>query len=175
VGASGFGNQDSDIEMVSETPPMTTKAKKGTTRGRTTGRGAKAATSSRGGRTRGRNIVEEEEEEENESDENMKLDSDSESQSRLFVSNRPSKSAAPKKSASTSKASARGSKAASGSTRQSKLDFSQPAAATRASPRSSRTAARNAPVIEISDDDIEDDDDDAFEALPPKKITGKRR
>jgi double-strand break repair protein MRE11 len=194
------GHADSDVEMISDTPPVAAGAKRGAAKN-VRGRGTKAAAASsrpaaKTGATRGKAaaiIHDDEEEEENESDVNMQLGSDPESDSQsLFVSSKrattttatkttgrrlPASSAA--KKATTSKpTTSRGSKAAAAGTspRQSRLDFAaQAAPPKRASPRASRAAVKKPTVIELSDDEIEDDDDDAFESLPVKKTAGKRR
>jgi double-strand break repair protein MRE11 len=187
------GYDDSDVEMISDAPPTAAGARNTSAsraRGRGRGRGAASASSrattkkpiSTRSTGRGRkNVVDEEEEEENESDVNMQVGSDLEDESQpLFVPNKRDAAskpapAAPRKAASTrtSKATAAKASAASG-LRQSVLGFQSQAGSTRTSPRAARSGARKAPVIEISDDDIEDDEDDAFESLPAKKTTRRR-
>jgi double-strand break repair protein MRE11 len=165
-------HSDRDVEDAAQdvSPPARLTA----TRGRGRGRGAKAspitthkavAASKSHGKGRGKKQVVEEEDDDDESDVNMLLEEDDED---LFVK-APTKTA-PTRAVATSSRIARSSQPA---TKQSRLDFSQPAQ-TRARPVSSRAAAQKKQVIEVSDDDISDDD--AFEPVaPPSRTTRSRR
>jgi double-strand break repair protein MRE11 len=193
--AEAIMDSESDMEMLMDIPATKAGAKSTSTRGRGRGRGGKTATTSsrtaaakktNPSRGSARNKtpvpVEEDEEEENESDVDMQLisepDEDSQSQS-LFVSSRKttasSRAPASTRGRSAAKpAASRATKASNTSMRQGTLDFASQASALRTSPRHARATAKKPPVIDISDDDIEDESDDAFEELPPKK-TGRRR
>jgi double-strand break repair protein MRE11 len=101
---------------------------------------------------------------------NMVLDDDDDEDDDedLFVKT-PAKGL-PGRATATSSRNARSSQAAA---KQSKLDFSRPSQS-RARPVSSRAAAQKKQVIEVSDDDISDDD--AFEPVPTSsRITRSRR
>ncbi|KAI4099868.1 MAG: hypothetical protein L6R37_005775 [Teloschistes peruensis] len=131
---------------------------------------AKKAAPAKGGRGK-KKVVEEESEEEDE-DVPM-LDDDEEEESQLFTQpslpTRPTKKAAPpkpasapaKRAAAAPRAPARGSKAAAAKS-QTKLDFSQP---TFSQPKASVNGTKKQ-VHELSDDEIDNDDDDAFEPAP---------
>ena len=139
------------------------------------GRGAKAAPASTrktaaatkaAPKGRAKKPVIEEEDDDEESDVNMLLDDDDEDD--LFV--KAPTNTATSRAAATSSRNARSSQPA---TKQSKLDFAQPSQS-RTRPVSSRAAAQKKQVIEVSDDDISDDD--AFEpVLPPTRATRSRR
>jgi double-strand break repair protein MRE11 len=170
-----------DVEMADEpSPPARGATARGRGRGR--GRASKAATTSTRktaaapkaapakGKAGKRNFGEEEDDDE-ESDVNMHFDDDDNDDDDLFV-----------KAASTSKKPTAPSRAApmpsknstrsAATTKQSTLDFSQPSQL-RARVPSSRAAAQKKQVIEVSDDDISDDE--AFEPVPAAKATRSRR
>ncbi|KAL8661287.1 MAG: hypothetical protein Q9202_005712 [Teloschistes flavicans] len=130
---------------------------------------AKKAAPAKGGRGR-KKIVEEDSEEEEAEDVPM-LDDDEDEESQLFMQPSvptrttkkaapPKGSAAPAKRMAAPRASARGSKAAAAKS-QTRLDFSQPAFSQPKVPMNGTSKK----ALELSDDEI-DDDDDAFEPAP---------
>lgn len=110
-------------------------------------------------------VVESEEEEEDE--DVVMIDSD-EDESQLFVKPEPrtrgTKKAAPAKAPAPKRAPAR--PAATKAGKQSQLNFSQPTTQPRGATKK---------VQEVSDDDISDDDDDAFEPAPSARSSRSRR
>ena len=124
----------------------------------------KAAPPAKNSRSK-KKVVESESEEEDE--DVVMLDSDDD-ESQLFVKPEPptrgSKKPAPVKAPATKRAPTRGA-AASQASRQSQLNFSQPATQSRGKTKKAQ---------EVSDDDISDDDD-AFEPAPSARSTRSRR
>ncbi|KAI4236172.1 MAG: hypothetical protein LQ352_008030 [Teloschistes flavicans] len=129
---------------------------------------AKKAAPAKGGRGR-KKIVEEDSEEE--AEDVPMLDDDEDEESQLFIQPSvptrstkkaapPKGSAAPAKRMAAPRASARGSKAAAAKS-QTRLDFSQPTFSQPKAP----VNATSKKALELSDDEI-DDDDDAFEPAP---------
>ncbi len=112
-------------------------------------------------------VVESEEEEEEEEDEDVVMLDTDEDES-LFVKPEPStrgtKKAAPVKAPAPKRAPARA--AATKAGKQSQLNFSQPTTQPRGATKK---------VHEVSDDDILDDDDDAFEPAPSARSARSRR
>ncbi|KAL8696206.1 MAG: hypothetical protein Q9224_002915 [Gallowayella concinna] len=127
---------------------------------------AKKAAAAKGGRGK-KKVVEEESEDEDV----LMIDSD-EDESQLFVKPaapaRATKKVAPRKASPAKRApaalrgSGRAAAAAAGGKSQSKLDFSQPSFS---QPRSQANGG-NKKMKELSEDEISDDDDDAFEPAP---------
>ncbi len=128
---------------------------------------AKKTVPAKNSRSKKKVVESEEEEEEEEEDEDVVMLDTDEDES-LFVKPEPStrgtKKAAPAKAPAPKRAPARA--AATKAGKQSQLNFSQPTT----QPRGATKKAQ-----EVSDDDILDDDDDAFEPAPSARSSRSRR
>lgn len=161
-------NDDSNFGPIAPKPPAS--------RGRGRGRGGRAAatssthkttkqtTSGRG--TRGKKQIIEEESEEEESDVVM-VDEDEDEEEELFVKPRATSRKTTSKQAASTRSSAKTEPAKKPATRQSTLSFPQP------TPRPTQPNGTKKRAIELSDDDISDDD--AFEPMSSAAKTKARR
>jgi double-strand break repair protein MRE11 len=183
---------DDDLASI----PSRTSATRGRGRGRgrggkttaastrkTTTAAAKPAPAARGGRTKKGTVIEDDEDDEDDEEDVIMLD-DSNDEEELFV--KPAKSAKPAPRQPAARTPAKKAPAKSTSTKQSTLNFSQPATQTKQTNRSRKKVAE--PVSEVirsecssitdmlyqSDDEISDDDD-AFEPAPPTTRSTRSR
>lgn len=161
-------NDDSNFGSIAPKPP--------TSRGRGRGRGGRiAATSStrkttkqttNGRGNRGKKQIIEEESEEEESDVVM-VNDDEEEEEELFVKPKVTSKKTTSKPAASTRSSAKTEPAKKPTTRQSKLNFSQP------TPRPTQANGTKKRVIELSDDEVSDDD--AFEPVSSTAKSKVRR